>query len=113
MQIQKGFCPVPDAFTVSEVRDTAAALTTLLDGGEAITIDLREANAIDVSGLQLLIAAQRSAERMKKQLSILADRGGALEHALVRAGFLGADGAPRTAREQAWAGMLKKGAQPV
>ncbi len=111
MQISNQFCPDPDAFTVSEIRETAIALNALVQGGEAMAIDLRDANAIDVSGLQLLIAAWRSAERMNTQFSILADRGGALEQALVRAGFLGADGAPRNAREQAWADVLEQGAQ--
>ena len=113
VQTPSSFCPPEGALTVTEIRETAAALATLVQGGDAMTIDLREAGEIDVSGLQLLIAAQRSAERANNQISILADRGGTLEQALVRAGLLGADGAPRSAREQAWADMLNKGTQPA
>ena len=105
------FCPAANAIAVPEIRETAIALSPLFESGEAVTIDLSEAREIDVSGLQLLIAARRSAARLNTQLSILADRGGALEQALVRAGFLDADGEPRNADEQAWADILKKGTQ--
>lgn len=111
MLTSNSFCPTANALTVTEVRQTATALNTLLESGEAVTIDLGEARDIDASGLQLLIAARRSAERMKTQLSILADQGGALEEALVRVGFLDADGKPRSADEQAWSDILKKGTQ--
>jgi len=107
----QSFCPAANALAVTEIRETASALNTLFESGEAVTIDLSEAREIDASGLQLLIAARRSAERTKTQLSILAERGGALEQALTRVGFLAADGEPRNAQEQAWADILNKGTQ--
>lgn|GEM_PF-2847320 len=113
MQTSNSFCPAANALAITEIRETATALNTLFESGEPVTIDLSETHEIDASGLQLLIAAQRSAERHKTQLSILADEGGALEQVLVRVGFLDADGKPRNAQEQAWADILKKGTQPA
>lgn len=104
-------CPEADALAVTGIRETATTLNSMIGSGEAVTIDLGEAAEIDASGLQLLIAAKRSAERLETQFSILADRGGALEQSLVRVGFLDANGQPRNAQEQAWADILNKGSQ--
>ena len=107
------FCPAANAFAVTEIRETATTLRALIEGEDAVTIDLSDAREIDASGVQLLIAARRSAARSNNPFSILAARGGALEQALVRVGLLGADGEPRSAEEQAWADMLKKETQSV
>ena len=111
MLTSHSFCPGANALAVPEIRETASALNTLFESGEQVTIDLGKAGEIDAAGLQLLIAARRSAERLNTQLSILADRGGALEQALVRVGFLDADGEPRNPQEHAWADILNKGTQ--
>jgi anti-anti-sigma regulatory factor len=53
-----------------------------------VLIDCAGADEVDVSFIQLLIAARRAAQRNGKQLRLAAPPEGALQAALTRAGFI-------------------------
>jgi anti-anti-sigma regulatory factor len=58
--------------TVTHADPIAATLLEALGASEAVTIDLSGATGIDVSFLQILIAANKSAARNRKTLKIAA-----------------------------------------
>ncbi len=74
------------------LRDVAAIRRTLLDAietGAAVDIDATDVTDIDVSVIQLLISAKRSAMRRHVDLRISAPADGCLAQALSRGGFSG------------------------
>ena len=67
--------------------DTRRALRTALEQGEKLVLDCSEASEVDVSFLQLLVAAKRAAERSHKTIAFSTPPQGALAEALRRCGF--------------------------
>ncbi len=63
-------------------------LRVAINENHAVVVDGTNVLKIDTSILQLLIAARKSAEVAGKELSVRFAAGGALERALVRAGFI-------------------------
>lgn len=49
----------------------AAAVEDLLDGSCHVVLDLRELSFLDSSGIHMLVAAQRSAERRHRAVSLI------------------------------------------
>ena len=84
--------------TTPQSEETHRAVRDALSGGAHLVVDCTEASEIDVSFLQLLVAAQRSAERSGKTIALSAPPQGALADALKRCGFAAAAGTTALAR---------------
>jgi anti-anti-sigma regulatory factor len=87
-----------------EVAGLAAALTAALAAHPAVTLTAATLTEIDVSVLQVLVAARKSAVKAGKSLRFAAPPAGALRQTLVKAGFLGAGGEPLTPEGDFWVG---------
>lgn len=58
-----------------------------LSGYNAVRIDLRQVTSLDVTAVQVLLAARKSAESRGRQIAILSEPGGALAVTLQRLGL--------------------------
>jgi ABC-type transporter Mla MlaB component len=76
------------AVTLRTIDSTHAALREALAKHAKIEIDCATATEIDLSAIQLLLAARKSAEAAGKSLALSAPADGALRDALSRGGFL-------------------------
>jgi anti-anti-sigma regulatory factor len=72
--------------------ETCRAIRNALDSGEHLVLDCFEATEIDVSFLQIFLAAQRFAERTNKTIALASSVQGALAEALRSCGFAPAEG---------------------
>jgi ABC-type transporter Mla MlaB component len=81
------------ALTVRCIDTTRASLAVALERHDVVTLDCTAATEIDLSLIQLLLAARASARHAGKTLRLAAPAGGPLRAALHRGGFLtgGAD----------------------
>jgi two-component system chemotaxis sensor kinase CheA len=79
--------PLGGSLTIATAEATHARLREALGGASAITLDCSQASEIDVTFLQLMVSAQRSAARAGKTVHLAAPPGGALADALRRCGF--------------------------
>lgn len=89
------------------LRDAGGLATTLreaIQAHPAITIITDDLTDWDVSILQVLVSALKTATRTGKSLTLAAPPGEALRGTLVKAGLVGSDGKPRCADEQFWTG---------
>lgn len=89
----------PSIKTVAELRDR---LITALAENDSVVVDAGKAQSVDISVLQLLASAHRSANAAGKQISLSAGKSGVLQQALQRAGFLSAAGEPQTREGAFW-----------
>ncbi|HEY9011585.1 MAG TPA: STAS domain-containing protein [Devosia sp.] len=89
----------PSIKTVAELRDR---LTAAITENERVVISAEGAAGIDLSVLQLLASAHRTASTAGKSLSLAAPATGALQQALAKAGFLGPAGEPLTREGTFW-----------
>ncbi len=69
---------------------------------ETVRIDVRKAATLDISIIQLLVAARKYAQRLERSLSVVSTADSPFEVALVRAGMLGAGATCRTDGERFW-----------
>jgi anti-anti-sigma regulatory factor len=83
-------------------RDIAALLTTALANHNNVAVDASKAASIDVTILQLLVAARKSALAAGKSLRLHAPAEGVLRQALTKTGFVSADGRPLTPEGTFW-----------
>ncbi len=74
--------------TVLEAEDRRVELLTALVGADRIELDGSGLEAVDVAGLQLLIAMRHSAEQAGKAVRLAGPPEGALRLALTAAGFM-------------------------
>lgn len=70
----------------------------------AVEIDVGEVNDVDISIIQLIASARKSAERHGRTVALSESSAGVFTAALIRAGLVGADGTGRSADEAFWAG---------
>ena len=80
------------ALTVRNIANVRDILLAALADHQVVRVDCRAADAVDLSGIQLLLAAHRSAIQAGKQLVLAAPADGLLRAALQQGGFLGAAG---------------------
>ncbi len=83
-------------------------LAVLADAGR-IELETRGLDAVDVAGLQLLIALRHSAREAGRAVRLAAPPDGALLRALIGAGFWvggGVGGEPVVARDRFWLGEV-------
>lgn len=89
----------PNIRTVGELRDR---LASEIGGRHSVTISTSALKSIDVSTLQLLASAHRTAAAAGKTMVIEAPKGGVLAQALVRLGFVSAEGEPLASEGAFW-----------
>jgi anti-anti-sigma regulatory factor len=87
--------------TVSTADATKATLMRALDG-ESFVIDCSGATEIDLSFVQLVIAARRAAELRGKTIRLAAPASGTLRDVLERTGLLDAATGPVTPEAAFW-----------
>jgi ABC-type transporter Mla MlaB component len=80
------------ALTVRNIANVLDILLAALTDHHVVRVDCRAADAVDLSCIQLLLAAHRSASQAGKQLVLAAPADGLLRAALEQGGFLGAAG---------------------
>jgi anti-anti-sigma regulatory factor len=80
------------ALTVRNIASVRDILLAALTDHHVVRVDCRAADAVDLSCIQLLLAAHRSASQAGKQLVLAAPADGLLRAALEQGGFLGAAG---------------------
>ncbi len=89
----------PSIKTVAELRDR---LITAIAENDAIVVSATKATSIDISVLQLLASAHRSAGAAGKPISLHAPKDGVLRQALQRSGFVSPTGEPLTREGGFW-----------
>ncbi|HVW93343.1 MAG TPA: STAS domain-containing protein [Devosia sp.] len=93
------------------VRDAARLAQALLQALEryaAVTVDAGALESADISILQVLAAARKSAAKAGRPLALTS--GEALTRTLIKAGFLAADGSPATPEGAFWVGAEERAA---
>lgn len=89
----------PSIKTVAELRDQ---LITAIAENEAIVVSAERATSVDISVLQLLASAHRSAGAAGKTITLQSPSNGVLQQALKRAGFVSPDSEPLTREGAFW-----------
>ena len=84
------------------VQDIAGLLRQALEKHSAITVVTDGLTSIDVTILQLLVAARKSALASGKTLTLRAPPDGVLHRLLIQTGFVGIDGKSRTPEGEFW-----------
>jgi anti-anti-sigma regulatory factor len=79
------------SLTTPNSEETHRAIRDALSGSESLVVDCSTATEIDVSFLQLLVSAQRTAERAHKAIALASPPQGVLADALRRCGFATAE----------------------
>lgn len=82
--------------TLRHIEPVRVRLATLLAQPGALTVDCEAVTHADLALIQLLIAAQKSAQAAGKSLHLARPASGALREALARGGFLAASSAQRS-----------------
>lgn len=73
--------------TISRADELRAEILEAIHTHPVVALDCAEAEDVDVAFLQLLIAANRSAEQLGKTVRFLAPPSGVLADAIMRCGF--------------------------
>ena len=89
----------PSIKTVAELRDR---LITAIAESDTVVISAAKATSIDISVLQLLASAHKSAGAAGKPIFLQAPKDGALQQALQRSGFVSPAGEPLTREGSFW-----------
>lgn len=89
----------PSIKTVAGLRDQ---LLTAIAQNDSIVVSGENVASIDISVLQVLASAHRSATAANKSISLRDSADRALEHALRRAGFVSPSGEPLTREGTFW-----------
>ena len=89
----------PRIRTASELRDR---LSSEIGSHPSVVISANALKSVDVSTLQLLASAHRSATASGKTISLEAPAGGVLTQTLVRLGFVSAAGEPLAPEGEFW-----------
>ncbi|MEI8396772.1 MAG: STAS domain-containing protein [Rhodospirillaceae bacterium] len=98
---------VGDRLTINDVEQRRNEWLSALPTAKTVTIDAAGTEAVDVAGLQLLIALRYSSERAGKAVRLAEPAEGALLQALTQAGFCETqNGALPVARDGFWRGEV-------
>ena len=100
--------PLEGKLALRDVTQVHQQLNDAMSAFNAVEIDVRDLADVDISIVQLVVAARKSAERFGQALNLVTKSGSAFEATLVKAGFLGADGVCRSADDRFWAGLPAK-----
>ena len=99
---EQGCLVLEGAVTVRAIEPVHARLVDLLNRHDTVEIDCTALTEADLSLVQLLLAARRSAMRDGKTLVLTAPASGALRQTLSIGGFLPADASPADAETAFW-----------
>jgi anti-anti-sigma regulatory factor len=80
------------AQTISSIAEAHSRLCAMRDGQKSFQIDCSGVTEVDLSFVQLLLAARTSARNDGGRITLSQPASGALRDALLRGGFLTADG---------------------
>lgn len=87
---------------IRQAVEIADRLRAALAKHDAVVVVLEAVTGIDITILQLLVSARKTALASGKSICLRAAAGGALRQALIKTGFVGPDGMPRTAEGDFW-----------
>lgn len=88
--------------TIRTIAPVHARLRALLAGARCLELELGSVGAIDVSFVQLALAARRSAEAAGKRVVWTKPAAGVLRDVLIRGGFVSPVAGHRSAAETWW-----------
>lgn len=101
--VQENAVNLAGELTLRMVGEVQEQLRQAVADNQVVGIDGTEITEIDISVVQVLIAAFKSAAAADKRLSVSFSAGGALDQALKRAGFLAPQGEPLHPEGALWA----------
>jgi hypothetical protein len=81
---------VEGSLTIRNIEESCRKLRDLIEGHAAIEVDASRATEVDVSGIQLVLAARASARKAGKSLTVATPLSRAFHDALAQGGFLAA-----------------------
>lgn len=87
---------------IRNVEALRSQLAAALSEYETVIVSVHHLTAIDISVLQLLASAHRTASAAGKSITLSAPSDGALQHALRRVGFVDAGGSPLVREGDFW-----------
>lgn len=87
---------------------SARRLGEALASGGSVAVDTRRVESVDISHLQILVAAHLFAAASARGLAIKAPAGGAVREALERSGIAAAQGHQLVWRDDAWVGIAPR-----
>lgn len=90
------------SLTLRDAKQMHSLLQAAISASREVEVDVRDVSNIDVSIIQLIVSARKSAEQRGRRLVLVTEPDGAFRAALAKAGFLGDDGACRHADEEFW-----------
>ncbi len=94
------------ALTVRSVEKVHADLANALDQHAMVIVDCSAATEIDLSAIQLLLAARRTAQRADKTLRLAGTDNAVLRTALLRGGFVPTEPGAVGSETEFWLGTL-------
>lgn len=84
-------------------------LSGVVSAFNEVELDVSDVNDIDISVIQLIVAARRSAEQFGRKLTLVTKPNSRFAAMLVKAGFLGSEGAPQPVEGEFWTGKPPAG----
>lgn len=94
--------------TIRNSANIQITLSDLIESHKFVDLDCTQATDVDLSFIQLVIAARKSATMTGGQLSVSHTRDGALHDALTRAGLVGSAAVASDADRAFWATLDKE-----
>jgi ABC-type transporter Mla MlaB component len=92
--------------TIRDGARTARDFLEALSTGASVTVDTSALESVDVSHLQILIAAHNFARGLGKRLAVMAEPGGALDAAMRGCGIADPVDAELVVAGSAWTGLV-------
>ncbi|RST85393.1 STAS domain-containing protein [Aquibium carbonis] len=108
MQAQRTIC-WKGHLTIREGARSARDFLEALSTGTEVTVDTSELRSVDVSHLQILVAAHNFARCLGKSLAVVAPPGGSLDMAMRSTGLSDPLDARLVHHDGAWAGIAFNG----
>jgi multidrug resistance efflux pump len=93
---------MPPVLTVREADQIQSRLLQAVREQEEVVVDCSGATEVDLSFVQLVLAARKSATAAGKKLSVIAPASGLLANVLWRAGIIAEAGGPLPAEQSFW-----------
>jgi hypothetical protein len=93
---------LPAALTIREAENIQARLLDLVREQETVVVDCSAAAEIDLSFVQLVLSARKSAIALGKRLTVVPPASGLLSDVLRRAGIVPSTGEPPPTDQSFW-----------
>jgi anti-anti-sigma regulatory factor len=92
------------SLSLRDAKQVQGLLLDAISASREVEIDVSDVSSIDVSIIQLIVSARKSAEQRGRKLTLATGSSGPFKAALAKMGFLGDDGTCRRADEEFWTG---------